>query len=391
MPSLDNYLVTLGVKGQNVVLAQMDKIQKAGKKLSKTKTAIDLAARSGKSGAGAGAAGKVASEEKTENEKYKRARKQENEDEKKNTSKFREAVGRFGQGAQTIASSASGLDPTSLIGGMTSALGTSLSGISVLGVSLGRLPEGLASISNSMLAMAKSSVDMAKQSTAAYHALATRNAAAEHYGGNITENSPMSRNERAMFIDAVSGSMGKIQQPLADQINRLAGSKDTRALARAAAGDWESTGTDKGWMLGQVSSGFQGLPPSIKQKLQASLLKNFSGEIQGMSSERATVQRNAADWANMDEDQTKRLYEGTTGEGGRTNANVIGIASKLNTMQVGMYTAGLGFAKAVNETADAIASLPKKIMDFKNSLDKMINDPSIKSTRNLAKTIPVGK
>ena len=198
-------------------------------------------------------------------------------------------MSRFGQGAQTIASSASGLDPTSLISGMTSALGTSLSGISVLGVSLGRIPEGIAAISNSMLSMAKNSVDMAKQSTAAYHALATRNAAAEHYGGRVTENSPMSRNERAVFIDAVSGSMGKIQAPLAEQINRLVGSKDTRALARAAAGDWESTGTDKGWMLGQVSSGFQGLPPSIKQKLQASLLKNFSGEIQSMTEGRAVV------------------------------------------------------------------------------------------------------
>ena len=388
MPQLDNYLVSLGVKGQNVVLSTMDKIQKKGKNISKSKIAVELAAK-GSRGGGKSAPEKAT--EKEEAEKAKQTRKQENEDEKKNTSKFREAVGRFGQGAQTIAGSAAGLDPTSLISGMTSALGTSLSGISVLGVSLGRIPEGLAAISNSMLSMAKNSVDMAKQSTAAYHGLATRNAAAEHYGGNVTENSPLSRNERAMFIDAVSGSMGKIQKPLAEQINKLMSTKDTRALARAAAGDWESTGTDKGWMLGQISGSFQGLPPSVKQKLQASLLKNFSGEIQGMSGERATVQRNAADWANMEENQTKRLYEGTTGEGGRTNANVIGIASKLNTMQVGMYTAGLGFAKAVNETADAIASLPKKIMDFKNSLDKMINDPSIKSTRNLAKTIPVGK
>ena len=389
MPSLDNYLVTMGIKGQNVVLAQMEKVRKKWKDVSKSKNIADISGKGGR--AGGAAPGKPSTEEKNENEKNKRTRKQENEDEKKNTSKFREAVSRFGQGAQTIASSASSIDPVGMISGMTSAVGTSLSGISVLGVSLGRIPEGIAAISNSMLSMAKSSVDMAKQSTAAYHALATRNAAAEHYGGNIAENSPMSRNERAMFIDAVSGSMGKIQQPLAEQINRLVGSKDTRALARAAAGDWESTGTNKGWMLGQVSSGFQGLPPSIKQKLQASLLKNFSDEIQDMSEGRAVVQRNAADWANMEEDQTKRLYEKSTGEGGRTNADVIGIASKLNTMQVGMYTAGLGFAKAVNETADAIASLPKKIMDFKNSLDKMINDPSIKTTRSLAKSITPGK
>lgn len=390
MPSLDNYLVTFGVKGQDVVLAQMDKVQKKGKQISKSKSVLDLAGKATKGGKSAPE--KAVEKESAENEKIKHSQKQNNEEEKKTTSKFREAVGRFGQGAQTIASSASSIDPTSAITGMTSALGTSLSGISVLGVSLGRLPEGLASISNSMLTMAKNSVDMAKQATAAYHGLATRNAAAEHYGGKVSSGGGvLSRNERAMFIDAVSGSMGKIQKPLADQINKLVGTKDTRSLARAAAGDWESTGTDKGWMLGQVSGGFQGLPPSIKQKLQASLLKYFSGEIQDMSGERATVQRNAADWADMDEDQTKRLYTGSTGANGRTNANVIGIASKLNTMQAGLYTAGITFAKAVNETADAISTLPKKIGDFKKSLEQIISDPSIKSTRNLAKTIPVGK
>ena len=45
MPQLDNYLVTLGVKGQNVVLSQMDKIQKKGRNLSKSKTVVDLAAK----------------------------------------------------------------------------------------------------------------------------------------------------------------------------------------------------------------------------------------------------------------------------------------------------------------------------------------------------------
>jgi hypothetical protein len=389
MPSLDNYLVTLGVKGQNVVLAQMDKVQKKGKQISKSKSVIDLAGKVAKGGKSAPE--KAVEKESAENEKIKRSQKQNNEEEKKTTSKFREAVGRFGQGAQTIASSASSIDPTSAITGMTSALGTSLSGISVLGISLGRLPEGLASISNSMLTMAKNSVDMAKQATAAYHGLATRNAAAEHYGGKVSSGGVLSRNERAMFIDAVSGSMGKIQKPLADQINKLVGTKDTRSLARAAAGDWESTGTDKGWMLGQISGSFQGLPPSVKQKLQASLLKNFSGEIQGMGEDQANAQRNAADWANMDEKQTEDLYRTSITKGGRTNEDIKGIASKLNTMQVGMYGAGLSFAKTVNEVADAIGTLPKRIKDFRDSLDKMINDPSIKSTRNLAKTIPVGK
>ena len=37
---LDSYLVSLGVKGQNVVLSTMDKIRKKGEKLSKIKNII---------------------------------------------------------------------------------------------------------------------------------------------------------------------------------------------------------------------------------------------------------------------------------------------------------------------------------------------------------------
>ena len=48
MPQLDNYLVTLGMKGQNLVLSQMDKIRKSGKDLSKKKTVVDLVAKTGK-------------------------------------------------------------------------------------------------------------------------------------------------------------------------------------------------------------------------------------------------------------------------------------------------------------------------------------------------------
>ena len=386
MPSLDNYLVTMGIKGQNVVLAQMEKVRKKWKDVSKSKNIADISGKGGR--AGGAAPGKPSTEEKNENEKNKRTRKQENEDEKKNTSKFREAVSRFGQGAQTIASSASSIDPVGMISGMTSAVGTSLSGISVLGVSLGRIPEGIAAITNSMLTMAKNSVDMAKQATAAYHGLAARNAAAEHYGGRVTENSPLSRNERAMFIDAVSGSMGKIQAPLAEQINRLVGTKDTRALARAAAGDWESTGTDKGWMLGQISSGFQGLPPSIKQRIQASLLKNFSDEIQGMDENRAMVQRNNAKWEAQNEDHTQALYKlSATGEKGAVDPNLIGISKKLNTMQEGLYTAGLKMAEVVDEVADTVADLPDQMRKFKKSLVDFFKDPDLKNAATASKSL----
>jgi hypothetical protein len=374
MPQLDNYLVTLGVKGQNVVLSQMDKIRKGKKELSK-KVTVDLTTKGGKGGAPT-APEKLYEQEKRENEKVKKTHKEESDREKKNTSSFKEAAGKFGSGVQNFASAASSIDPVSTLASVTSAIGTSLSGISVLGISLGRLPEGIAQITNSTVAMAKNAVDMAKQATAGYYALATRNAAASHYGGNITEGSQLSKNERAMLIEAVSGSMGKIQPELAKEINKLVGGKDTRALARVAGGDWESTGTDKGWMLGQLMSGVQGLPPSIKQRFQASLLSRNSDLIQGITGDQANAQGNAATFSNMEEKQTERLYRGSL-KGGQTDKNLIGMINSLNNMQAGLYTAGITFAKSIDKAVVAVLELPKTIDKVKKNIDDTLNSSAV--------------
>jgi len=405
MPQLDNYLVSLGMKGQNVVISTMDKIRKKGKDVTK-KLTIPLAAKTVPAKGGKAAPEKTLPEEKPkpgkpspEKPSKKSAARSGLEskpseksalipgpsfsDQERNNKRFSGAIDKFDNGVRNFAGAASSLDPTAAISSITSALGTSLSGISVLGVSLGRLPEGIAAIANSMLSMAKNSTDMARQATAAFHQLTIRDAAAAHYGEKITEKSPLSKNERAMFIDAISNSMGRIQQPLADEINKLIGTKDTRALARVSAGDWESTGTDKGWMLGQISSSFQGLPPSIKQKLQASLLKNYSAEIQGMAPGQEGAQRQAADWQNMEEDQTARLAEHAP--------QAVGLAQKMNDMQLQLYNTGLMFASSIDKSIEAIKELPATIDNMQKAMKKFIDDPSVRNARTLMKSIKVDR
>jgi hypothetical protein len=376
MPKLDDYLVTLGMKGQNVVLSTMEKIRKKGNDLIKKKT-VPLSVKDvpGK--------GSKTTPEKTAPDEKPAPQFGTFPDQEKNNKRFGKATEKFGDGVKNFAGAASSLDPVSAISSITSALGTSLSGISVLGVSLGRLPEGIAAISNSMLSMAKNSADMAKQATTTYHALVTRNAAASRYGKQVSEAGPLSRNERAMFIDAVSSSMGIIHQPLADEINKLIGTKDTRSLARVGAGDWESTGTDRGWMLGQMSSSFAGLPPSIKQKLQASLLKNYSGEIQDMTSDQAAAQRASATWQNMDEDQTAKLAERAP--------QAVGLAQKMNEMQLQLYNTGVMFASSIDKSIAAMKDLPATIDNMQKAMKKFVDDPSVKSARILMKSIQLGK
>lgn len=372
MPQLDKYLVSLGMKGQNVVLSTMKKIRAAGKDLTKKKI-VPLSTKITSSAAAKTQSGVVPGAEIG----------MQREKQKQIGEKFTRAAEKFTGGVQNFASAAASLDPTATIESVTSALGTSLSGISVLGVSLGRLPEGIAAIANSTLSMAKNSVEMAKQATAAFYQLTVRNAAASHYGGRVTTGGPLSRNERAMFIDALSGSMGRIGQPLADEINKLIGKKDTRALARVGAGDWESTGTDKGWMLGQISSSFAGLPPSVRQKLQASLLKNFAGEIQDMAPGQADIQRGAAAWTDMEEKQTAALAAKAPA--------AIGMAGKMNALQLELYNTGIKFADIIDKTISTMATLPGEITKMKQSLKQFTDDPSMRNARTLIKSIQVGK
>jgi len=381
MPQLDNYLVSLGMKGQDVILSTMDKIRKKGKDLTK-KQIVPLAAKTVPA-----KGGKTAPEKMPLEEKPGLIPGPSFADQEKKNKRFNGAIDRFENGVRNFAGAASSLDPAATISSITSALGTSLSGISVLGVSLGRLPEGIAAIANSTLSMANNSAQMAKQATAAFYQLTTRNAAAAHYGKQITEQGPLSRNERAMFIDAVSNSMGRIGKPLADEINKLIGTKDTRALARVSAGDWESTGTDKGWMVGQVANSFAGLPPSMKQKLQASLLKNYSAEIQDMAPGQAAVQQNAAAFANIEEDQTKRLYDKSAESAG----SVTGAIQKLNDLQVSLFTTGLQFTKSIDDAATALAELPATISKMHSTIKKFVDDPSIRNARELMKSVKVGK
>ncbi len=367
MPQLDNYLVSLGLKGQKAVLSTVEKIRKKGSDLAKTPIIVSTKIKPTKTG-------KPIPGQPLE---------PETQLPESGNKRFLRGAEKFTDAVKNFAGAASTLDPVTVISSVTSAIGTSLSGISVLGVSLGRLPEGIAAIANSTLTMARNSVEMARQATAAFYQLTIRNAAAQYYGEHVTQSGPLSRNERAIFIDAVSGAMGRIQRPLADAINGLIGTKDTRALARVAAGDWESTGTDTGWMLGQISGSFAGLPPSIRQRLQATLLQNYADEIQNNAPGQLNAQQNAAAWTNMEENQTARL----AAEAPRA----LGMAQNLNNMQVSLYNAGIGFASSISSAINRINQLAAEIPRLTTAFHNLTSNPSMQAVRELVGSMGVNR
>jgi hypothetical protein len=360
MPQLDSYLVTLGMKGQNVVLATMDKIHKKGKDLTKKQT-IPLTTKTGtakESKATKTKPEKTPLKEKTKPEKTPlkektRSKKTppETPPDEKASGKFSKAVDRFGNTTTNFAHTMSRFDPAHAISTGLSALAK----IAIAGVPF--------AIAEAGLNMATNMISMAKENAATQHGLVQRNATAEYYGEKINRISRISNEEQAMLRMTIGASMGKIQQPLADAINKLLTGKEslnTAALARVASGNWASTGTDKGWMLQQLSDSFQGLPPSIAQKFQASLLKNYGAEEIQKTNERmgeSEAQQMNADWQKRGEAQTADIHDAMKAN----TRDLFELNDKLKKLQVDMVSAGGAVATALNFVAHQIQAMGTKI------------------------------
>lgn len=360
MPQLDNYLVSLGMKGQNVVISTMDKIRKKGKDLTK-KQVVPLAI---KTKGGKTAPEKTPPDEKSLPGKSERQAKpgvprEKSSPEKpepppsapdeKASGKFSKAVDRFGNTTTNFAHNMSHLDPAHAISAGLSAMAK----IAIAGIPFAIAEAGLKTATN-MIAMAK-------ENAATQHGLVQRNVTAEYYGGKINKISRVSNEEQAMLRMTISSSMGKIQQPLADAINKLQkDSFNTAALARVASGNWASTGTDKGWMLQQLSDAFQGLPPSIAQKFQASLLTKYGAEEIQKTNEKmgeSEAQQTNAEWQKRDEEQTAAIHAAM-----KTNSkDLFELNDKLKKLHVEMVSAGGAVAAALNFVASQIQAMGTKI------------------------------
>ena len=349
MPQLDNYLVTLGMKGQNVVLATMEKIRKKGGELTKkkknitltTKFAAEYAAAKKELAEAVKPGGERPGGERPGGERPGGERPAPDD----SATKFTNSVKKFGRHTDRFANAASSLNPSSLIQAIASTL-------PYLGAAA---------------AAAGGALESAKSSTAGAYELSKRNSTVAHYGGDLVGGRSsrgqgfLSNNEHALFVSAISSSMGKIDKTLADALNKLINEKDTRALARAAAGDWESTGTDKGWMASQIMSGAEGLPPSIRQKLSAAMLKNFGGEIQDATPEQKTRQERAAYYENAQETQTTRLADTAASAqfenaAGKMVNSMMALNDALNDMQNAMVKGAGKMVTAISFITDAVSS-----------------------------------
>lgn len=345
MPQLDNYLVTLGMKGQNIVLSQMDKIRKKGKDLTKKKT-IDLTAK-----ASAG----QAPAPNPQQEKSDKKREKSDKTQERSTNKFKRSAETVNNAMNRFAGAAATLDPTATIQGATSAVAKAVGGVSIMGNNISGLVSGIADIANTMLGMAKNTVDVAKQSASQMYGLQQRNTTVGHYGGGSVNAEAaaagMSNSEYSSMMMRVIASNGKIDTSLRTMVTELAKTKDVAQLGNVASGNFESVGTNKGWMMQQIFDGMGNVPPEIRQKMMKSLLPKIQDDI--MSNKGQDARTTNADWERANEAQTAEKYKA---------ANIPGVSTlntKLNTLEIQLIEAGAGMASAIDTASEKITNLTK--------------------------------
>lgn len=361
---LDDYFVSIGVKGQQVVLKTIDQITKKSKALSKIKPTLNLdkLANNLKSiKSHIAGMSKIASTTTIPEEEKREDRKRKKDQDESNK--------KFGQSVNNFARYASSLDPVNFTQGIISAIGKSASDISFLGFSAGKAPEGVADLTNSAISMMTGSLLTGRFAANANYALERRNRATAYYGGNKVNQGYMSNQEKADLVSVISGSMGKLQGPLIEAINELTKTKDTEALARVAGGNWESLGTDKGWFLQQISSQISGLPPSIKQKFQAALLGRYGDEIQAQSEKQKRLQYAAGRFATTEEQNINKLAENAglndwSKKSGEMLDSLIGLTEGLNKVQRGLVSSGQNMTWALSLMISSIREAANRMAEF---------------------------
>jgi hypothetical protein len=357
--TLEEYFVSLGIKGQNVVLKNIKNIKKQATDLSKGKTNVNLKGKGGVSG------NNIIPPQQSPDP-------WEQKEERKNNKKFSENINKFASGSKEFVKGVAHFDPVAAvqqtISSTGSALGAMAKAIPGIGDYIKDLPKGVADITNAFVGMGAGALQMAKESTAGQYAISNRNETMRYYGGEGIGQGGMSRAQHSELVMTIAGSFGKIQKPLQETVNKLVESKNTDALARVAGGNWASTGTDKGWFLQQISNETSGLPPSIAQAIQNSMLKSNADLIQEKGEEKGAQRLNAT-FQNQAEDQTTALYK----RAAESEKSLTSLNASLNKMQISMFDSGVGMATQIDKAANKI----KELVESFDKMKKAVNDFSV--------------
>lgn len=190
----------------------------------------------------------------------------------------------------------------------------------------------------------------------------------------------ISKSEQATIISSISGSMGKLSNDFQKAIGGLYQSEDGKKkydVAQStslAQGNFSALGNDKGFFMQQISSGFSGLPPSVKQKLTSQMFGMITPEERDVQNDYGNRSTQTA-FDNLDRTQAEK-YVGAGGAG-NNEAMALKIQDSMYKLDMKVAEGMSAMIQKVNNIAKAPDTGAAMLAEFKSSVADLGN--SIKS------------
>jgi hypothetical protein len=176
-------------------------------------------------------------------------------------------------------------------------------------------------------------------------------------GGNFTGRNDLDLNTQKALAQNLAEKFGTVTKPLQDAIRELYKGKDGKNVdinqaASLASGNFTALGNDKGFFLQKISDQLQGLPPSMRQAMQTSLLQNVGKDEQ--SFETSTAAR-SANTRFDNEARTRAAGIMDSSDGKSPVENAIQITNTLNKLDSSLNK---NFDKLLTGLGDLFKKIP---------------------------------
>ncbi len=167
----------------------------------------------------------------------------------------------------------------------------------------------------------------------------------------------ISKSEQAAIMNSIKASMGKVSDEFGKSVSKLFISEngktkyDSGQATSLAQGNFSALGNDKGFFMQQISNGFSGLPPSMKQALTSQMfgmIGEDDKDIQNDYGIKSTI-------TSFDNRNRNKAAEGlNSGAGAEANiANAMKIENVIDKLDLKLQSTVSSLTDRVTRIADA--------------------------------------
>ena len=356
-------VVSLGVKGSDVVLSTYKKLAKEKKEFEKPAKSKVETKHGGRSSDEAHPGGGTTGQEVSQGADRKRRNEQQTVN---NSEKAAKSSKLMASAMERTAQSFSGLNPVEFI--RSAAASTVQLTAGLAGGAANAAWTGSGEVVRAIIEHAGKLVDMGVQAAAgalSSYKNALPQATRMESERGLTKAAgltTMSRwktvtgSEAAQLSAMLLPTVGKVGKELNKELEKLYGGASGRTVQRQQAnalaqGDFSVLGTTKGWLLNKISQGLGDVPPEVAQKFRASLLSQV--DKKEMATEKAWVRAEAKRF----EDSDYSTQENIVNAGIANHSALKSANNNLNQLQVNMIKSVSGLNSVLSKAASQVSSV----------------------------------